>query len=320
MTTRFPNDAALRYAREPDFAKWKDRLSLFGLDLRHAKAVETFIDTLVHDQSALDIIINNAAQTIRRPPLYYRHLLDNELSESKAAGLRELFDGRVSDIHGVQGQLLLAGPSLLHYANAGVGRTAAELSQVPLIPGDDLIESECFPPNRLDKDGQQEDRRDTNSWSLELDQVNLIELYEVLAVNLVSPFLFNSRLKPLLSRRNRSTFIVNVTAMEGNFNAPDKSTRHPHTNMAKAGLNMMTRTAADYYYANAGIMMNSVDTGLITNERPYPLSVSEHDRRHVMAIDEVDGAARILDPIVTTVSGGDAAWGRLYKNYREYPW
>jgi NAD(P)-dependent dehydrogenase (short-subunit alcohol dehydrogenase family) len=317
-TTRFPNDAARRFALEPDFQEWSRRLSIVGLDLRHIRSTEVFITRLKRDWESIDILVNNAAQTIRRPPLFYRHLLDFERSPIVAAQLCDVFAGRLGDVLDVPGDLLplVAGDAIIPAAYAN---RSAELSQTVLLSGDEVVEAREFPAGSYDKDGQQQDRRDTNSWMLELDDVNVVELYEVLAVNLVSPFLLTSRLKPLLARRGRHAFIVNVTSMEGNFNAPNKKTRHPHTNMAKAALNMMTRTSAEYY-ADAGIIMNSVDTGWITNEKPFPLTSDETARRHQMAIDEGDGAARVLDPIVTAVNGERTEFGKLYKNYREYPW
>lgn len=42
-------------------------------------------------------------------------------------------------------------------------------------------------------------------------------------------------------------YIVNVSAMEGQFYRKNKSSKHPHTNMAKAALNMMTRTCANEF-------------------------------------------------------------------------
>ena len=154
---------------------------------------------------------------------------------------------------------------------------------------------------------------------MKLEDVPWLEFLEVFLINVAAPFLFNSRLKSLLKAAGRPSFIINVSAMEGNFHAEDKSVRHPHTNMAKAALNMMTRTCAQDY-ARAGIYMNCVDVGWITNEKPYPLEMTETERRETMAIDEVDGAARICDPIFRGVSGNELIYGRLLKNFRDYPW
>jgi Dehydrogenases with different specificities (related to short-chain alcohol dehydrogenases) len=114
---------------------------------------------------------------------------------------------------------------------------------------DDLeVRNDLFPEGRLDQDLQQVDLRERNSWRLLLAEVSSVELLETQLVNAVAPFVLNARLKPLMLRTaNRDKHIVNVSAVEGQFYRKFKTTRHPHTNMAKAALNMMTRTsAADY--------------------------------------------------------------------------
>jgi hypothetical protein len=205
-------------------------------------------------------------------------------------------------------------------ARAGLVR-AAELSQVPLLPGEQLIERNLFPEGRLDQDLQQVDLRDRNSWRLLLAEVSSVELLEVHLVNAVAPFIFNARLKPLMLRTpGRDKHIVNVSAVEGQFYRPFKTTRHPHTNMAKAALNMMTRTAATDYHAD-GIHMNSVDTGWVTDEDPLEIAerkVAEH--RFHPPLDIVDGAARITDPIIGGINTGVHVWGQFLKDYRPTDW
>ena len=77
-TTRFARDAARRYAKEADFCEWCDRLQVYELDLRYIAGVERFAEHVVCCYPRLDIIVNNAAQTIRRPPAFYQHLMDFE--------------------------------------------------------------------------------------------------------------------------------------------------------------------------------------------------------------------------------------------------
>ena len=78
VTTRFPRDAAMRLAREPDFDDWRDRVEVYGLDLRHTPSVEAFCAHLSATHGHLDYIVNNACQTVRRPPEFYRHMLELE--------------------------------------------------------------------------------------------------------------------------------------------------------------------------------------------------------------------------------------------------
>jgi len=198
---------------------------------------------------------------------------------------------------------------------------SAEMTQIPLLPEDAMVQSGLFPEGVLDQDLQQVDLRERNSWRLLLDEASTVELLETQLVNAVAPFVLNARLKPLmLATPERDKHIVNVSAVEGQFYRKFKTTRHPHTNMAKAALNMMTRTsAADYY--NDGIHMNSVDTGWVTDEDPVHIAErKEVEHRFAPPLDIVDGAARIVDPIIVGFNSGEHAWGQFFKDYKPTDW
>ena len=304
-TTRFPKDAARRYGAEADFEQWGSRLHIHGIDLRHTPSVEALCTELLHDLDRLDFIINNACQTVRRPPGFYSHLMEAELDTAQLTE-RET-------------ALVTAHPT--RALTQGLGDKSSALSQLNLVAGDDEAGNHLFPAGELDKDRQQIDLREVNSWRLQMHEVPTIELLEVHLVNAVAPFLLNARLKPLmLAVPTADKHIVNVSAVEGQFYRTFKSDRHPHTNMAKASLNMMTRTsAADYI--NDGIHMNSVDTGWVTDEDPVAHAERKKtEHRFHPPLDIVDGAARIVDPILHGINTGEHVWGQFIKDYKPADW
>jgi NAD(P)-dependent dehydrogenase (short-subunit alcohol dehydrogenase family) len=314
VTTRFPHDAARRYASEADFADFAPRLRIFGLDLRHTPSVELFARHVAAHEERLDFILHNACQTVRRPPGFYAHLMESEREPLQALppAEREL----VRDFHALRDDSTLTGARGL--------LNAPELSQAAHTAEDRLLEGTrlaLFPAGQLDQDLQQVDLRDRNSWRLKLGEVPTVELLEVQLVNAVAPFVLTNALRPLMTRDGRrDKHVVNVSAMEGQFYRAHKTDKHPHTNMAKAALNMLTRTSAADLVQD-GIHMNSVDTGWVTDEDPLSISarkVEEHG--FSPPLDIVDGAARICDPIFVGVNTGEHPFGQFLKDYKPVPW
>ena len=207
-TTRFPHDAAKRYALEPDFDAWQERLHVHGLDLRHAPSVELFARYVEHRYERLDILINNACQTVRRPPGFYEHLLalrvaapSRSLPARASAAARAAHDC-VAALEakpaalpaGAAAAVDATGLAAWQGGGSGVGlRASARLSQVRYAYDDAERRLDLFPDGHTDADLQQVDLRAQNSWRLTLAEVPTPEMLEVQLVNAVAPFILCSR-------------------------------------------------------------------------------------------------------------------------------
>ena len=367
VTTRFPHDAAVRYAAEKDCDVWLRNLDIYGLDFRDLNRLEEFCSYLKLTYDRLDVIVNNACQTIRRPPQYYQHLIADEVTYAKngipsASAINSITDAsnKINEILGKQNAFSKHENVDCNPCNLIEGRSNNEgssgrsidlkalssltsmsddfkstsslnsvrMSQLIVAPGDDLMDKTSFPvgSGSLDVNRQQVDLRKHNSWTMKLDEVSTPELAEVFAINTMAPTILNSRLKSMMQRNpNDIKFIVNVSAMEGKFYRY-KSERHPHTNMAKAALNMLTRTSAQDY-VKSKIYMTSVDTGWINDEKPIDLAI-KHEQRHKFQtpLDEIDAAARVLDPVIAPMNASergeiaDPPWGVFLKDYMKCEW
>lgn len=383
-TTRFPNAACKAYMDLPDFNTFKDRLHVYGLDFRDVTGLEAFTRFIKQNYEKVDILINNACQTIRRPVGYYKPAIERERAlyedatqdqhvllsgsmayESVRRQIMTLEDGGVSsrvdansgtctdntrngDVSTNDTNILMSNltnetktdgdlnksalnsvfsklPTVDEFGdvhNKGVSYSSM-MSQVALLPEDIGIDKKLLPEGLSDVNGQQLDLRRHNSWLLKMEDVSTPEVVETMFINAIAPFVLNSRLKPLMmsggdNRPDR--YIINVSAMEGKFYRY-KTPNHPHTNMAKAALNMMTRTSAEDLAKKSRIFMNSVDTGWINDENPLEkASKTAKNNNFQTPIDEVDAAARILDPVFSGVSEGTQSYGLFYKDYKESEW
>lgn len=309
VTTRFPVDAVKRYSAEKDFNTWFGRLRVFQIDFRQLQSLFTLIDYLDSELDYLDILINNAAQTVRHPYSYYAELEDAESTDYdrlpnhlKALIVQQTPNVNFGHLQKSLDQLIPIAPLKLRH-----GRGVTELVKYKEVKS-------------LSERQQDTSNNKKNSWNSKACDISLIEMLEVQLINTTAPFILCTNLRSLMEVSPRKyKHIVNVSAMEGKFSKKNKNCFHPHTNMAKASLNMLTRTSAqDFIYS--GILMNSVDTGWITDENPDWLRKRNESRGLHPPLDAKDGASRLCDPIFSSVSQGTHLYGSFLKDYVKTEW
>jgi NAD(P)-dependent dehydrogenase (short-subunit alcohol dehydrogenase family) len=315
ITTRFPRDAVRRFTGLPDSAEWIHRLKVVGIDLRDPAQVIGLADS-VAAAGPLDILVNNATQTVRRSPGAYQPLVDAELAPLPDGPLPELVTfGHTNDPH----PQALARSVTAHPILAAAAAKADELTEQAMTAGSSSLER-LAAGTAIDAGGLLPDLADANSWTQYVDEVDPLEMLEVQLANTTAPFILVSRLRPAMAASTgRRKYIVNVSAMEGVFGRGYKGPGHPHTNMAKAAVNMLTRTSAREMFETDSILMTSVDTGWITDERPHPTKVRLAEEGFHAPLDLVDGAARVYDPIVRGEAGEDV-FGVFLKDYAPGSW
>jgi NAD(P)-dependent dehydrogenase (short-subunit alcohol dehydrogenase family) len=325
ITTRFPKDAARRFTALEDSAEWIHRLRIVGIDLRDPAQVIDLADKMAA-AGPLDILINNAAQTVRRSANSYQHLIESEQQPlpaellSRSEGLELWGEANPPAEHPralasafqLQDSALLASPAERSY-------DAQQLAELAMTAGSASMER-IAQGRAIDAGGLVPDVVSENSWTQILGDVDALEMLEVQLCNVTAPFLLASRLRPALAAsKARRKYIVNVSAMEGQFSRRYKGAGHPHTNMAKASLNMLTRTSAEEMLNSDRILMTAVDTGWITDERPHEAKIRKVAAGWHAPLDLIDGAARVYQPIVDGERGIDL-YGCFLKDYEPSPW
>jgi NAD(P)-dependent dehydrogenase (short-subunit alcohol dehydrogenase family) len=308
ITTRFPRDAVQRFAGMPDSSDWLHRLRIVGIDLRDPAQVVSLAESLAAE-GPLDILINNAAQTVRRSPGSYGPLIEAEAAPLPLGPIPDLltFDS-IRDAH----------PAAL--VNSMAEHPTAQALMALALTAGSASPARIAAATTIDAGGLVPDLHSVNSWTQRIGEVDPLELLEVQLCNTTAPFLLISALRPAMAAATaRRKYVVNVSAMEGQFSRAYKGPGHPHTNMAKAALNMLTRTSAQEMLNADRILMTAVDTGWITDERPHPARQRLADEGFHAPLDLVDGAARVYDPIVQGEAGHDL-YGCFLKDYAPAAW
>eukprot|EP00744_Colponema_vietnamica_P007817 GILI01011207.1.p1 GENE.GILI01011207.1~~GILI01011207.1.p1 ORF type:complete len:1232 (-),score=258.68 GILI01011207.1:54-3749(-) len=371
LSRKFPkmfaiiNNAAQTIARTPAYTA----------DLRRLEAdpPTTLVEKLNQDKSAAEwrtFFLQNTSVTVGQSLHLEYHPTENPIVDGEFTNENTAMRSQVTEVSGSShGAHTFSAAAEAFLAKetpeeklARLRRDGGDAIGAAVLNDAQLATAMARRSDRYDTYAEESDKREKNSWTLNMHEVQGSEATEVMAINALSPFILNSRLKPLLLNRegeedgdeedrdpqttsnaassaplsNRakkrqavaqsegasqawntkkgSRFIINVSAMEGQFYR-HKLTTHPHTNMAKAALNMMTRTSAEDY-ARDGIFMNSVDTGWITDESPTSKKQRRADDHMLCPLDEVDAAARCLDLIYTD----SREYGKFWKNYKVIPW
>ncbi|WP_196885454.1 SDR family oxidoreductase [Aureivirga sp. CE67] len=286
ITTRFPASALEIYQKEEDYELWKDRLDIYGLDLRNLAALDAFIQYYSSKNEALDILVNNAAQTIKYDVNFYTPLIQKENVLIEKYKESSLFIE----------------------------------NKTPVLEETALLETSLNTSGELTRFGQPVDRREKTSWNSTLEEISTFELLEVNLINQISPYYLIQKLTPLLENSKfEKRFIINVTSSEGIFSYHNKTKFHPHTNMTKASLNMLTRTSG-LEYIEKNIYMNAVDVGWVSTGAIEPLRKKQFEIGYIPPLDSVDGAARILHPIIDILNKNSNIAAVMLKNYKIADW
>ncbi|MET7985847.1 MULTISPECIES: SDR family NAD(P)-dependent oxidoreductase [unclassified Streptomyces] len=314
ITTRFPNDAIRRFKAMDDSADWIHRLEVVGIDLRDPAQVVALAER-VAEQGPLDILINNATQTVRRLPSAYAALVESESAPLPAGELP------AQHVIGAFNSGAVDGLTALPVGVSGLD--AQKVADLALVAGNASVVRHRE-GTAIDAGGLVPDVVDSNTWVQTIEQISPVELLETQLCNYTAPFILISQLRPQMAEAARTAsteraYIVNVSAMEGVFGRGYKGAGHPNTNAAKAAMNMVTRTSAQEMFDTDGILMTSVDTGWITDERPHYDKLRLADEGFHAPLDLVDGAARVYDPIVRGELGEDL-YGVFMKDYAPGKW
>ena len=349
-TSRFPNDALIKFKEDPDYDIWKNNLIIYPIDFRIFQSTVKFVNYLKDNFTHIDFLINNAAQTVRRNTEYYEYLLPIELKKLKKEDDKKIIKNDYLELKkNVSEDIIREKSDSLSEEQKNELTKKYEQKEIlnslaALIKNKDPNKEEILPlsviasqikimeENEQSKiyimgaDGQPYDfSKGKNSWNLELDEISFQEFTEVQIINAWTPFYLCAKLKPLMNKSPfKDKYIVNVTAVEGIFNHY-KRTTHVHTNMAKAALNMLTRTCGKYLQKEE-IYMTCVDTGWVSHMNEMTKILDEENQENAenemanVPLDELDGAMRVLHPIIEGIKNKNYLYGILLKDYAKSNW
>ncbi|KAK4870695.1 hypothetical protein LT330_005043 [Penicillium expansum] len=326
VSSRYPADAAVRYSTEPDFSQWEKRLKVVGADFRTAndafrlvQIVERLLcawdgETPSDTPQSLDIIINNAAQT----------LTDPVKGEVRAISREDHLKNHPKAI-----ALLAESENERYTPRVRGGQQATWIPRITNNRTQDQIEdaSNDQPTNQIATKGlrtteNEDEELSKSSWVQSLHEIPYSDLISAHSVNAFVPLILCRELLPVmgtppssssLSPSTPAGYIINVSSREGILeDTPQSSSKaghHVHTNMSKAAINMITETEAHAAWKGRRVAMNSVDPG-------YMSAAPECRTVEGCPIGFEDGAGRVLWPIAVGEVEGKVVWGRFLKHFR----
>ena len=339
ITSRFPKDTLFKYQNDPEYEKWKNNLIIYPIDFRIFESTIKFVQFIKDNFPHVDILINNAAQTIRRTASYYKYLLPIETKNLSKEDDKKIIK---NDFINLQKQL--KADESTQAPNPQSTKKEIQNSLISLMDNKSKEYQEILPLSVIASqirimeeksqphvtvmggDGQPYDfSKGKNSWNFEFDEIPFQEFTEVQIINTWTPYYLCVKLKPLMMQSPfPDKYIVNVTSVEGIFSHFKRSS-HVHTNMAKAALNMFTRTCGSYL-KDIGIYMTCVDTGWVSPMNEMN-SLLDKDKKNSyenefmnVPLDELDGAMRVLHPIIEGIKNKNYLFGILLKDYVKSPW
>ena len=330
-TSRFPKHTLFIYKEDPDYEIWKNNLIIYPIDFRFIESTVNFVNFIKTKFSHIDILINNAAQTIRRTTDYYKDLLPIEKKELNNEDDKKIIKADFLSLEKQLSEDFSEKKEMTNSLESLIKTNKTEYKEIwPLsvLASQLKIMEEKEQPKLylIGGDGQPYDfSKGKNSWNFEIDEIPFQEFLEVQLINCWTPYYLCSKLKPLMiTSPFEDRYIVNVTAVEGIFNHFKKST-HVHTNMAKASLNMLTRTCGKYFEKDK-IYMTCVDTGWVSSMGEVNKMIDNDTKEkaenemELVPLDELDGAMRVLHPIIEGIKNKKYYSGILLKDYVKSKW
>lgn len=321
VSSRYPRDAELRFSRQHDFDEWSPRLRVVGADFRTAKDAFQLVTTVKRllqewTNSKLDILINNAAQTLTDSIKSEVKAITREEDLREEVGKNSISSRRVLDSNHPY-EPKVRGGMLASWAGLEGPMTKLEIDNGVSNPDANSSAESKINAKQKGLSGSAEETMGKSSWVQTANEIPYEDIISAFSVNSFVPLILCRELLPLMGNEmsiGTTTvrplgYIINVSSREGIFeDGKGKREYHVHTNMSKAAINMITETEAGAAWKRR-VAMNSVDPG-------YMSAAPEFQSEGGCPIGFEDGAARIMWPIaIGEQKDGMIIRGRFLKHF-----